>query len=424
MSKSRWPEPDKQSGDPTPSSTPSTSVTSSSPATSPSPSPSTPSSPSTSVTSSASTPPESSELPGSPNGSRVGRLTEGKLPWILAFVCAVLVGALISSAVVELPYFALQPGSVHDSGNVIQVDGEDTHMPNGTINYTTVSIQPVTTLGLISAWLDDDVEIESRREILGDRDADENRELNRFYMDRSQHDAVLVALERLGYDVDVHVGGEVVHEIEPGMPAEGVLEVGDVIAELDGEPIDELDAVQRILADKEVGDEIELLVRPDEGEGEAVERSLTLVESPEGDRAVMGVSILPFEVEYDFPFEISFDTGDVGGPSAGLAFTLSLIDMLTEGDLTGGLDVAVTGAIAPDGEVLPVGGTGQKAAAARKADMDLFLLPASEGDTEKARARAGDVEVIEVATLDEALKALGDRGGDELELRDDLDEAA
>lgn len=359
------------------------------------------------------------EPPGDPApgaAQLLTRLTRGRLPWILAFVCAVLVGATISAAVVELPYFALRPGSVHDTGEVITVEGEETFLSNGTINYTTVSIQPVTTFGLISGWLDDDVDIESRRDVLGDRNAEENRELNRFYMDRSQHDAMLVALETLGYDVEVHISGELVHKVEDGLPADGVLDSGDVITEIDGEPLDELDEVQSILASRDVGDRIDLLVLPDEGQGEPEERTLTLAESPEGDRAIMGVNILPFEVEYDFPFEIGFDTGEVGGPSAGLAFTLSLLDLLTEGDLTGGLDVAVTGAIGPDGEILPVGGTAQKAAAARRADMDLFLVPASETDTDKTRARSGDVEVLEVATLQDALDALAERGGDPLDV--------
>jgi PDZ domain-containing protein len=124
----------------------------------------------------------------------------------------------------------------------------------------------------------------------------------------------------------------------------------------------------------------------------------------------MGVRVAPVALEYEFPFDITIDTGDVGGPSAGLAFTLGIIDDLTPGDLTGGTDIAVTGTIAGDGTVGPVGGTGQKAAAARDAGISLFLVP--RDDYEDAVARAGDdLEVVAVDTVDQALEALRERGG-------------
>ena len=116
-------------------------------------------------------------------------------------------------------------------------------------------------------------------------------------------------------------------------------------------------------------------------------------------------------MDFEFPFEVTIDTGDVGGPSAGLAFTLALIDDLTPGDLTGGADVAVTGTIQPDGtrradrRRRAEGGGG-----ARRDGLDLFLVPSD--DYEDAVAHAGDdLEVVAVDTIDEALEALGDHGG-------------
>jgi PDZ domain-containing protein len=132
----------------------------------------------------------------------------------------------------------------------------------------------------------------------------------------------------------------------------------------------------------------------------------------------MGVRVQPIVVEYEFPFEVEIDTGDVGGPSAGLAFTLALIDDLTPGDLTGGSAVAVTGTISGDGTVGPVGGTGQKAAAVRSAGFDLFLVPTADYDDAVAHA-GGDLSVVSVDSIDEALAALGEHGGN----IDDLPEA-
>ena len=117
----------------------------------------------------------------------------------------------------------------------------------------------------------------------------------------------------------------------------------------------------------------------------------------------------------ELPFEIDIDTGRIGGPSAGLAFTLTLIDELSEGDLLGGRDVAVTGEIDIDGAVGAIGGLPQKVSAVKQIGVDHFLVPASQSAESLAQARlvAGDdVEIIEVATLDDALAALQRLGGD------------
>jgi PDZ domain-containing protein len=119
--------------------------------------------------------------------------------------------------------------------------------------------------------------------------------------------------------------------------------------------------------------------------------------------------------ERNFPFDVSIDPGQVRGPSAGLAFTLAVLDVLTPGDLTGGHPVAVTGTIDGLGNVGPIGGAEYKAIAAREAGAELFLVPAGEEDI--AASRVGDgVTIVPVATLDDALEALAEIGGNALDL--------
>jgi PDZ domain-containing protein len=142
-----------------------------------------------------------------------------------------------------------------------------------------------------------------------------------------------------------------------------------------------------------------------------------LTASPDDpDRAIVG--IVPFDTaSVQLPFEINIDTGSIGGPSAGLAFTLTLIDELSAGDLTGGSDVAVTGEIKLDGTVGAIGGLAQKVSAVRQVGVKYFLVPTAQGPEQLERARqiAGDdLEIIPVATLDEALAALQALGGDPL----------
>lgn len=334
--------------------------------------------------------------------------------WFLGFLALALVGFIVSASVVKLDYFAFKPGSVRNTSGLIVVEGIETYPADGTISYTTVSLRRVTLFELAQGWLDPDIDIHPEEDVLQGRDSEENRQVNLQLMDTSQEFATQVALERLGYDVPISITGQMVTEVQDGFPAEGVMEAGDTIVAIDGERIDDPTDLQRLLDDEHPGDDVAITVLPLSGTGEE-EVELTLAASPEDvEQGVMGVIVQPTGMDFDFPIEASFDTGAVGGPSAGLAFTLGLIDLLTPGELTGGVSVAVTGTIEPDGSVGPIGGAGQKAAAAREAGVEVFLVPSA--DYESAVARAGDVEVIRVDTLDDALEALAEYGGNGLDL--------
>jgi PDZ domain-containing protein len=250
--------------------------------------------------------------------------------------------------------------------------------------------------------------------VLQGRNVSENRAANLQMMDDSKQVATQVALERLGYQVDVTVG-QTVADVLPDMPADGVFRVGDTITAIDGEAFDDAGDLRRLLADDPPGETVSATVIPRGGGGEKTVELALAADADDPARGVMGVEVVPQVLTYDFPVDVQIDTGDVGGPSAGLAFTLAIIDDLTPGDLTGGHEVAVTGTISGDGTVGPVGGTGQKAAAVRDAGMSLFLVPTA--DYEDAVARAGDdLEVVAVDTLDEALAALAEHGGNAADL--------
>ena len=177
--------------------------------------------------------------------------------------------------------------------------------------------------------------------------------------------------------------------------------------------IDSIDELIAALEDRQPGESMSITVdRQNAGE---LTIDITLMESPnQPGRAIIGFE--PFDTtSVSLPFEINFDTGQIGGPSAGLAFTLTLLDELTAGDLLGGEDVAVTGTIAIDGTVGAIGGLPQKVSAVRQAGIGHFLVPEGNPEMETALEVAGDdVELIPVSTVGDALAALGRLGGDPL----------
>ena len=136
------------------------------------------------------------------------------------------------------PYVALRPGSVRPVTEQVLVEGAPSYPPEESIAYTTVNIGGTTLLEAFVGWLDDDVDVLPEDAVRGDRSAEENRRYNAQLMDTSKLIAITVALEHLGYEVDMRTTGMVVRTIADGSPAAEVLEVDDVIVAVDGEPVD------------------------------------------------------------------------------------------------------------------------------------------------------------------------------------------
>jgi PDZ domain-containing protein len=223
-------------------------------------------------------------------------------------------------------------------------------------------------------------------------------------MSRSQLVAVAVALEELGRDVEVTPAGVEVQLVVPGAPADGVLEVGDVIVSVNGEEVATTDELRTAFDEVEPGDSVELNVERDEKPTEVAVETRAAQDDPE--RAVMGVEVQDTE-DFEFPLDIEIDAGGIGGPSAGLAFALDIVDELGEDDLTRGRTVVATGALGLDGTVIPIGGVKQKAIGAKEAGADIFLVP--DRNYEEARNAVDGLRVVPVSNLSEALSVLATR---------------
>lgn len=349
--------------------------------------------------------------PGPPGGppAPAGSRRRFSRWWIVGAVVVFLSLVYGGLNAYEVPYYEYHPGSARAVAPLIDVDGAEVFPPTHDIAYTTITLRSSTAWSWLMAHLDDDVEIRTREQVLGDRSASERREINLQAMDTSKLDAVRSALVALGYEVPISVDGQFVVDIVPGSNAEGVLEAGDVITSIEGTPIVEQRDVDDLMEGRLPGETVELGIEHADGSTETAK--VTLVESSDDTgRGVVGVFLVPRGAVYEFPIDVEIHTEQVGGPSAGLAFTLGLLDVLTPGELTGPHSVAVTGTIDAYGNVGKVGGVPQKTAAVIEAGHDVFLVPSAE--VEMATERAGDdLQVFGVDTLKEALDVLASLGG-------------
>ena len=336
--------------------------------------------------------------PSSPRGRRA---------WVGPTVLFSGVALVVGLGVTPSPYVIEQPGPVFDtlgtSGEdvpLISIPDEPTYPTEGTLDMLTVSVvgnpQSLPTwIEVAAAWFDRTKAVVPVAQIFPPTSTVEERdEANQAEMTGSQQEAIAAALTELGYPIGQRVS---VAQIPDDSPADGVLEPGDEILAVAGEPVADVPALR------------------DAVQASGTQQPVTL--TIERDGADQDVQVTPVEVDgaavigivagavFDFPFEVDIRLDDVGGPSAGMMFALGIIDKLTEGALNGGESVAGTGTIDVAGEVGAIGGIRQKMFGAVDAGAQYFLAPADNCNEVVGHVPDG-LSVYSVATLDDALAAL------------------
>ena len=322
------------------------------------------------------------------------------------------VAALSVLTFVSAPYYALYPGDVYSATGAVSSESETTYEPMSLIGFVTVSARRTESLWQwVGAYFDGSATLQHEDVFNRGMSPQERRNTDARLMTRSQDVSVYVALRELGYELPE--SQVVVSGLIPCMPAADHIAVGDVITEVAGERVSESSEVSGAVRSRAVGELVEFGLRR-QGETESVLVDIRLgssadecIDPPartslEDERPLLGV-ILGNDVG-DLGVDIGFATGNIAGPSAGLAFSLSVMDLLTPDELTE-QPVAVTGTISPDGTVGSVGGIAQKVRAAERRNFRLILVP--EGQYDEAAAAAGDtIEVVEVSSMAEALAAV------------------
>lgn len=342
-------------------------------------------------------------------------------PVILLAAGVVLVIAVVYCAATTAPYYELLPGQAQGVSGLITVPKGQSHPLSGRLLLTDVEVDTMKYLSFVPAWFDSDADVVPADELTGDLPVSEFNAQGTVDMEESQQTAEAVALRQLGYAVPEHDVGVTVYVIDPGSPAwdQKALQVGDVVTAIDGVPTPDPEALVSVLDTHQAGQTVTLQVGSIEHPtpGRAVSLRLGSIKDDGTVKPLIGIGdpssgipAMGTQGVYDVPYAVSINSDNIGGPSAGLAFTLGIIDELTGGHLTGGHVVAATGTIDPDGGVGDVGGVAQKTVAVERAGATLFLVPPQELAAARSKA-TGKLKVEAVSTLAQALHDLAAIGG-------------
>jgi PDZ domain-containing protein len=320
----------------------------------------------------------------------------------LVFVLAMTILAW-AALVVPLPLMALEPVPAQPVDAIVEMPDARAEIPDGLL-FTAVQVRQQTAAGAIEVWIDEHASLTFAPTVVPQGvDPEEFIDLQVALFEESVRTAAAVGMRAAGEDVTISGDGARIVRTVPGTPADGALERGDVIVEVDGQQISLASEVSAVLSRQQTGDDVEITVRRG---GERVTETITLVELAEVGGPGIGVLASTVNLRIDTPLDVQPRPGtQVGGPSAGLMIALGVYEATTETDLARGRTIAGTGFIDTSGNVGPISGIAEKVRGAELAGADTFLAPAAQAEEADAAAPDG-LEVISVESLQDAIEAL------------------
>jgi PDZ domain-containing protein len=326
-------------------------------------------------------------------------------PMRLAAAGAVLLVVVVVFMVTQdSDKFLEVPDKAHALTGLVQVPGGKARNDGGAIYYVDVVVKRASLLeSNFSLFRPDGADLIPQQAFVPQGlTYQQALRLERETMKVSQAKASVVALRALGFKVTGRDDGVRVVDVDTHSHAHGLLKPQDVVVAADGRAVANKFDLYRILAGHRVGSVVQLVIR--RGHERRSLRIRTIADSADPHRAIIG--FIPFEaVDIHLPFRIRFNLQDVGGPSAGLAFALEVLEQRGR-DVDHGLKVAATGEIQLDGSVTRIGGVKQKTIGARQAHVDAFLVPVDGDNAKVAKRYAHGLRIIPVKTFQQALRSL------------------
>lgn len=334
---------------------------------------------------------------------------------LIAAVTAVplVLGLILAAALMPLPFVVYSPGDTFDvlakdqnEAEIIQVLGHKTYRDGGQLRMTTVLVTAPETdrtlFDLMGAWIDPDDAVYPYEDVHGkDKTDEQNKIEGEVQMVTSQDSAIAVAQTELGLEVTPLPG---VAHVNSGQPADGKLRVRDLFLKVGGQAVKTTEDVVSAVRNSTPGEPLDFEVFRDHERTE-----VTVVPEKGKDGPQVGIVL---GTGFRFPFDVSVNIPpEIGGPSAGLMFSLAIYDTLTPGSLTDDEIVAGTGEISPDGTVGAIGGIQQKVISAREADAELFLVPPGNC-ADALEADNGDMQLVRADTMHSARLAIEEWAAD------------
>lgn len=315
-----------------------------------------------------------------------------------------LLVVVLAAAIVPMPLVEFSPGGATSiPERLLEVDESlDTTPISGDMSLLTVRLSHPSLLEVVRATVSPLRDLEPRTTVFpaGVRDQD-YLDLQRDEFRRAFELAVAVGLRAAGEDVSFSSAPLVAQVVEGG-PADGHLHAGDIVLAIDGREVASRAELIEAAGELSLGQEVVLTLDRD---GRELDVPVVAGRIPELDRPALGISLLDVTEDVELPAGIDMRTTRIGGPSAGMMIALTTYDLFSDVDLAAGREIAGTGTIDAEGLVGPIGGVGEKVVAAAAAGADVMIVPAAQEAEAMSRVR-GDLRILPVATLDEAIAAL------------------
>ncbi|MGG1688351.1 SepM family pheromone-processing serine protease [Pseudalkalibacillus sp. NRS-1564] len=327
------------------------------------------------------------------------------------YVWAIIIVLVAAVTFIDLPYYVTTPGEARVLDEVINVEGGS--QDGGEFMLTTVRVGEANLVQYIWAQFNEYHELIAEDLIKREGESDDEyhqRQLD--VMANSQTSATIVAYEAAKKEIKITKNGVLVTGIIEGMPADGKLELGDLIVEVEGKRIEETEQLLDELGSYEESDTVNMTIKRGDQEKQIELGFSKFPESygTEDDKVGVGITGPVTATSIETDPSININTDEIGGPSAGLMFTLEIYNQLTKEDWTKGYDIAGTGTINESGEVGPIGGIKQKIVAADGSGAEIFFAPVAHSNYDDAMEAAEDIDtdmkIVPVETFQDAIDYL------------------
>lgn len=321
----------------------------------------------------------------------------------IALIVSIVIGTLLiwTAFLLPLPYYIESPGGAADIRQVLTVNNQ-VDQEEGSYNFVYVQVRQATAVQLLQAYFDKHSDIYTEKEMTGGSSSEDYYRISQFYMATSQNLAKYQALTLANKEVSMEFFGVYVLSVADDSNFKGILHIADTVTSINGKTFKSSADLIKYVSELELGSEVTVGY---ESDGEQTTAKGKIIKIKNGKNGI-GIGLVDHtEVKTDVP--IQFQTENIGGPSAGLMFTLAIYTQLADPDLRNGRVIAGTGTIEQDGSVGDIGGVDKKVISAAKAGATIFFAPNNpvNAETLKANPKA-------LSNYDEAVQTVKEEGLD------------